>query len=51
MPFKKVTLQEWEALGLPAEISTIHFGNTALTEKIKEHHIKKEEEKKIIKKK
>ena len=51
MPFKKVTLQEWEALGLPTEISTVHLGNTALTEKIKEHHVKKEEEKEIIKKK
>ena len=51
MPFKKVTLQEWEALGLPTEISTVHFAKTALIEKIKEHHIKKEEEKEIIKKK
>jgi hypothetical protein len=51
MPFKKVTLQEWEALGLPTEISTVHLGKTALTEKIIEHHIKKEEEKEIIKKK
>jgi hypothetical protein len=51
MPFKKITLQKWAALRLPAEISTVHLGNTALTEKIKEHHIKKEEEKEIIKKK
>jgi hypothetical protein len=51
MPFKKITLQEWKALGLPTEISTVHLGKTALTEKIKEHHIKKEEEKEIIKKK
>ena len=35
MPFKKVTLQEWQALGLPTEISTVHLGNTALTENIK----------------
>ena len=26
MPFKKVTLKEWKALGLPVETSTIHFG-------------------------
>ena len=45
MPFKKVTLQEWEALGLPTEISTVHLGKTALTEKIIEHHIKKDKDK------
>ena len=50
-PLKKVTLQEWQALGLPTEISTVHLGNTALTEKIKENHIKNEEEKGIVKKK
>ena len=49
MPFKEVTLQEWEASGLPTEISTAHLGNTALTEKIKDHHVKKKEEKGIIK--
>ena len=37
MPFKKVTLQEWRALGLPAEIFSIHFGNTELVKKLKEH--------------
>ena len=40
MPFKKVTLKEWEALGLPTEISTIHFGNTELVKKPKEHQEK-----------
>ena len=40
MPFKKVTLQEWKALGLPTEISTIHFGNTELFKKLKEHQEK-----------
>ena len=51
MPFKKVTLQEWEALGLPTEISTIHFGNTELVKKLKEHQekLKKElEQKKTV---
>ena len=51
MPFKVVTAKEWEAMGLPTEISTISFGNTSLAQKIKEHHKKKKEEKKNIKKK
>ena len=48
MPFKKVTLQEWEALGLPTEISSINFGNTELVKKLKEHQekLKKEQEQK-----
>ena len=48
MPFKKVTLQEWEALGLPVEISSINFGNTELVKKLKEHQekLKKEKEQK-----
>ena len=51
MPFKKVTLKEWEALGLPAEISSIHFDNTELVKKLKEHQekLKKElEQKKTV---
>jgi len=27
MAFKKITLEEWKALGLPVEISTIEFNN------------------------
>lgn len=50
MPFKVVTAKEWEALGLPTEISTITFGNTAIAQKIKEHHKKKKEEKDVSKK-
>ena len=48
MPFKKVTLQEWEALGLSVEISSINFGNTELVKKLKEHQekLKKEQEQK-----
>ena len=41
MPFKVVTAKEWEALGLPTEISTIHFGNTPIVKKIKENKLKK----------
>lgn len=41
MPFKKVTLKEWIALGLPTEISTIHFGNTEISKKYKESKFKK----------
>jgi len=51
MAFKKVTAKEWEAMGLPTEISTISFGNTSVAQKIKEYHKKKKEEKKNIKKK
>ena len=51
MPFKVVTAKEWEAMGLPTEISTISFGNTSVAQKIKEYHKKKKEEKKNIKKK
>ena len=50
MAFKKVTAKEWEAMGLPTEISTISFGNTSVAQKIKEHHKKKKEEKKKYKK-
>ena len=51
MPFKKVTAEEWEAMGLPTEISTIHLGNTGFVQKIREHHKKKNKEKKTLKKK
>ena len=37
MPFRIVTLKEWEALGLPTEISNIHLGNPDLVKKMKEH--------------
>jgi hypothetical protein len=30
MPFKIVTAKEWKALGLPPEISTIHFNPKTL---------------------
>ena len=40
MPFKVVTAQEWKAMGLPTEISTIHFGNTEIVKKAKEHQEK-----------
>ena len=45
MPFRIVTLKEWEALGLPTEISNIHLGNSDLTKKMKEHNEKKKKEK------
>lgn len=45
MPFKKVTLEEWKAKGLPTEISTIHFGNTEFLKKAKEHQEKKKKDK------
>ena len=41
MPFKVVTAKEWEALGLPTEISTIHFGNTPIVKKMKENKLNK----------
>ena len=37
MPFKIVTAEEWEALGLPTEISTIHF-NPKLLVKNNDNH-------------
>ena len=37
MPFKIVTAKEWEALGLPIEISTIHF-NPKLLVKNNDNH-------------
>lgn len=46
MPFKVVTLEEWKAMGLPTEISTIHFGNSSLVKKIKEQNKKKKKEQK-----
>ena len=48
MPFKVVTAKEWEALGLPTEISVVHFGNTEIVKKAKEHQekINKEKEQK-----
>ena len=49
MPFRKVTLKEWEALGLPTEISNIHLGNPDLVKKMKEHSEKKKKEQKIVK--
>ena len=51
MPFKVVTAQEWKAMGLPTEISTIHFGNTELLKKLKEQKEKKDKEKNNLKKK
>ena len=46
MAFKVVTAKEWEALGLPTEISNIHFGNSALVKKIKEQNEKNKKEQK-----
>ena len=40
MPFKKVTAEEWKAMGLPTEISVVHFGNTEIVKKAKEHQEK-----------
>ena len=51
MPFKVVTAQEWKAMGLPTEISTIHFGNTELLKKLKEQKEKNDKEKNNLKKK
>ena len=48
MAFKVVTAKEWEALGLPTEISVVHFGHTEIVKKAKEHQekINKEKEQK-----
>ena len=48
MAFKVVTAKEWEALGLPTEISVVHFGNAEIVKKAKEHQekVNKEKEKK-----
>ena len=46
MPFKKVTAEEWQAMGLPTETSTIHFENSSLVKKIKEQDKKKKKEQK-----
>ena len=50
MPFKVVTAKEWEAMGLPTEISVVHFGNTEIVKKAKEYqekiNKKKEQEQK-----
>ena len=51
MPFKVVTAEEWKAMGLPTEISTIHFGNTEFPKKLKEQKKKKDKEKNNLKKK
>jgi len=51
MVLKTVTAKEWEAMGLPTETSIIHFGNTGFVQKIREHHKKKNKEKKTLKKK
>ena len=40
MAFKVVTAKEWEALGLPTEISVVHFGNTEMVKKAKEQQEK-----------
>ena len=40
MALKVVTAQEWKALGLPTEISVVHFGNTEIVKKAKEHQEK-----------
>ena len=45
MPFRKVTAKEWEALGLPTETSTLHFGNTEFVKKLKENQEKMKKEK------
>ena len=45
MPFKKVTAEEWAAMGLPTETSTLHFGNTEFIKKLKEHQEKMKKEK------
>ena len=37
MPFKIVTAKEWEALGLPTEISTIHFNPKPLVKSNDNH--------------
>ena len=50
MPFKKVTAEEWQAMGLPTETSTIHFGNTEFLKKVKEHHEKMNKENDLKKK-
>ena len=47
MPFKKVTAEEWEALGLPTETSTLHFGNTKFIKKLKENQEKVIKEKQL----
>ena len=45
MPFKVVKLQEWKALGLPTEISSIYFESLKLCKKVKEQNKKKDKKK------
>ena len=47
MVLKIVTAEEWEAMGLPTEISTIHLGNTGFVQKIREHHKKRIRKKRL----
>jgi len=51
MPFKKVTLNEWRALGLPETTSYIHFANDGITNKIKNHKKLEKENKQNVSKK
>lgn len=45
MPFKVVTLKEWKALGLPTEISSIHFESSKVCKKLKKQNEKKDKKK------
>ena len=49
MPFKIVTAEEWKAMGLPTEISTVHFGNAKLVNKIKKNKKKLKQKKDLVK--
>ena len=47
MAFKKITLEEWKALGLPVETTFIHFDNIKFIKKKiqKERKIKNQKDK------
>ena len=40
MPFKIVAEKEWKAMGFSTDISTVHFGDTKLVNKIKKNNRK-----------
>ena len=49
MPLKIVTVEEWKAMGLPTEISTVHFSNAKLVNKIKKNRKKLKQKKELVK--
>jgi len=49
MVLKTVTAKEWEAMRLPTKISTVHFGNDKLVNKIKKNKKKLKQKKDLVK--